>query len=135
MIAPNLPSSLVNLFKPENKSQFKIFKDPKSIWMQDYMINTSKPVTLYCNMLIFRDTINFFNLDGDLLKTRTNYNFNVDHSKPQAQQVFLSLEKKWNLILSRKDEKVLRTVLFQNYLNRLLSWLLGLPQYFFINWS
>ena len=35
------------------------------------------------NMLTFRDTIKSFKLDGDLLKIMTNYNFKVDHSRPQ----------------------------------------------------
>ena len=46
MIAPYLSSSLINLFKPENISQFKLLKDPNSIRMNDFLINTSIPVTL-----------------------------------------------------------------------------------------
>ena len=36
LIAPYLASSLANLFKPENKSQFKIIKDPNSTKMNDF---------------------------------------------------------------------------------------------------
>ena len=44
MIAPYLASSLVNLFKPENKSQFRLRKDVNSTKMNDFLIqgkNTS----------------------------------------------------------------------------------------------
>ena len=36
MIAPYLASSLGNLFKPENKSQFKLIKDHQSLRMNDF---------------------------------------------------------------------------------------------------
>ena len=50
MIAPDLASSLVNLFKPESKSQFKLIKDQISIRMKVCLINGVIPVTLYSNM-------------------------------------------------------------------------------------
>ena len=39
MIAPYLASSLVNLFKPENKSQFRLRKDLNSTKMNDFLIH------------------------------------------------------------------------------------------------
>ena len=36
MIAPFLTSSLVNLFKPENKGQFRLKKEPISTRMNDF---------------------------------------------------------------------------------------------------
>ena len=39
MIAPHLASSLVNVFKPENKSQFRLKKDLNSTKMKDFLIN------------------------------------------------------------------------------------------------
>ena len=80
MIAPNLASSLVNLFNSESKSQFRLIKDINSTKMNDFLIHTSVPVTLYSNRLTFRDTNKSFKLDGDLLKTMKNYRFNVVHS-------------------------------------------------------
>ena len=53
MIAPFLASSLVNLFKPESESQFRLIKDHNSVRMNEFLINTSVPVTLYSNMLNF----------------------------------------------------------------------------------
>ena len=37
-------------------------------------------------MLIFRDSNKHIKLDGDLLKTMTNYKFNVDHSDQQGRK-------------------------------------------------
>ena len=56
MIAPYLTSSLVNLLKLENKSQFRLIKDPNSTELNDILINTSVPVTLYSKMLSFGDS-------------------------------------------------------------------------------
>ena len=72
MIAPDSASSLVNLLKFENKSQVILIKDPNSITMVDFLINTTMPVTLYSNMLTFRDSIKSFTLDEDLLETMTS---------------------------------------------------------------
>ena len=44
MIAQFLASPLVNLFKPENKSQLNLIKDHISIRMIDFLINLSIPV-------------------------------------------------------------------------------------------
>ena len=40
-ISPSLASSLVDLCKQENKSQFKLLKDPNSIRMNNFSKNTS----------------------------------------------------------------------------------------------
>ena len=87
MIAPSLASSLINLFKPENTSQFKLIKDPYSIRMNDFLINGGIQVSLYRNMLTFRGSNRSFKLDGDLLETMTTYDFNVSHSNPQDQRL------------------------------------------------
>ena len=77
MIAPYLASSLVNLFKSENRSQFIIMKDLNSTKMNDFLINGGIPVTLFSNMLTFRHSNESFKLDGDLLETMTNYDFKL----------------------------------------------------------
>ena len=93
MIAPYLASSLVILFKPENKSPFKLIKDQNSFRMNDCLINGGLPVSLYSNMLTFKDSKNFFILDGDLLETMTNYDFNVNHANPQDQKLIYKFGK------------------------------------------
>ena len=47
MIAPYLASSLVNLFKLENPSHFKLTKDPNLKRMNDFLVNGGIPPTLY----------------------------------------------------------------------------------------
>ena len=80
IIAPYLASSLFNFFKPENKSQFKLIKVSNSIKMNDFLINTSVPVTLYSNMLTFRDSNKIIKLVGDL-------------SNPQDRRIFYEYGK------------------------------------------
>ena len=87
MLARYLVSSLVILLKPENKSQNKKLKDQNSIRMNDFLINTSMPDTLYSKMLNFRVSNNSFKLDGDLSRKMTNNNFNEDHSNPQDRKI------------------------------------------------
>ena len=60
LIAPYLSSSLINLFKPENKSQFRKIKELNSTKMNDILINGGIPVTLFSNMLTFRDSNKIF---------------------------------------------------------------------------
>ena len=87
MIAPYLASSLANLFKPQNKSQFKLTKDLSSTKMNNFLIQGNKPVTLCSNLLSFRDSNKSFKLDGDLLKTMTNYKFNAGHANLQDKKI------------------------------------------------
>ena len=96
MIAPNLASSLVNLFKPENKSQFRLRKDPNSTKMNDFLIHGNIPITLFSNMLTFRDSNKSFRLEGDLLKVVTNYKFNAEYSSPQDKKLIYEFAKELN---------------------------------------
>ena len=107
LIAPYLASSLVNLFKPENKSQFRFKKDFNSTRKNNFLIIGGIPVTLYSNMLTFRDSIKSFKLDGDILETITNCDFNVHHSNQQDRKTIFESEKKGNLEIKRKDAKVI----------------------------
>ena len=105
LIAPYLASSLVNVFKPENKSQFRLKKDLNSTEMNDFLINEGIPVTLVSNMLIFRDSNKSFKLDGDLLETMTNYEFNVDHSNQQDRKLIYEFAKEMNFNIRQKGKK------------------------------
>ena len=96
MIAPYLATSLVNLFKPENKSQFRLRKDLNSTKMSDFLIHGSIPVTLFSNMITFRDSNKTCRLEGDLLKTITDYKFNADHSSPQDKKLIYEFAKDMN---------------------------------------
>ena len=105
MIAPCLASSFVNLFETENKSQSRLIKDLNSTKLNDFLINTSVPVTLYSNMLTFRDTNRSFKLDGGLLETMTNYDFKVDHSNQHDRKVIYEFGKEMNFNNKQKERK------------------------------
>ena len=105
LIAPYLASSLVDLLKPENKSQFKLKKDLNSTKMNELLINAGIPVTLLSNMINFRDSKKTFKLDGDLLETITNYDFNVSHSNPKDQKLIYEFWKEMKFIIERKRQK------------------------------
>ena len=105
LIVPTLASSLVNLFKPENKSEFRLKKDLNSTKMNDFVINGEIPVTLVSNMLIFRDSNKSFKLDADLLESLTNYGFNVDHSNQQDRKKIYEFAKKLKFNIKQKGNK------------------------------
>ena len=108
MIAIYLASSLVNLFKPEHKSQFRIIKDLNSNKMNEFLINGGIPVTLFSNMLTFRDSIKSIKLDGDLSETTTNYDFNVSLSSPKDQKPIFEFGREFNCKIKKKEnEKVI----------------------------
>ena len=73
-----LLSPLSKITNPDHTSQFKLLKDPSSNRVKDLIKNKSTAVTLYNTWLTFRDIDKEFELKGDLLKTITNRNFNVD---------------------------------------------------------
>ena len=105
LISPYLASSLVNLLKPENKSQFRLKKDLDSSKMNDFSINEGIPVTLFSNMLLFRDSNKSFKLDGDLLESITNYDFIVDHSNQQDRKMIYEFAKEMNFNIKQKGNK------------------------------
>ena len=105
MIAAYLASSLVNLFAPENKSQFRLIKDLNSTKVNDFLIDGGITVTLISNMLTFRDSDKSFKLDGDFLETLTNYEFNVSFSNPKDQKLIYEFGKETNFNNKQKGLK------------------------------
>ena len=93
LIAPYLTTSLVEVFKKDNKSQFRLRKDPNSTKMNDFLIHGTIPVNIFSNMITFRDSNKTFRLEGDLLKVITNYKFNADHSSPQDKKLIYEFAK------------------------------------------
>ena len=96
MIAPYLTTSLVEVFKKDNKSQFRLRKDHNSTKMNDFLIHGTIPVTISSNMITFRDSNKSFRLEGDLLKLITNHKFNADHSSPQDKKLIYEFAKEMN---------------------------------------
>ena len=78
ILASYLMSPLSKITNPENTTQFKLVKHSSSNRVNDLLIHNTIPITLYNNLLTFRDTGKEFELNGDLLKMITNKNFNVD---------------------------------------------------------
>ena len=93
LIAPYLTTSLVEVFKKDKKSQFRLRKDPNSTKMNDFLIYGTIPVTIFSNMITFRDSNKTFRLEGDLLKVITNYKFNADHSSTQDKKLIYEFAK------------------------------------------
>ena len=78
ILATYLMSLLSKITNPENTSQFKLVKDSSSNRVNDLKIHNSIPITLYGNVLTFRDTNKQFELKGNLLEMITNSKYNVD---------------------------------------------------------
>ena len=78
ILATYLMYPLSRITNPDNASQFRLVKDSSSNRVNDLKINKTIPITLYGNMLTFRDTNKQFELKGDLLEMITNSKFNVD---------------------------------------------------------
>ena len=72
ILATYLMSLSSKITIPEKSGQFKLVKDSKSNRVNDLVIHNSKPITLYNNLLTFRDTNKVFELKGDLLKMINN---------------------------------------------------------------
>ena len=96
LIAPFLTSSLVEVFRKDNKSQFRLRKDPDSTKLNDFLIHGKIPVTIFSNMITFRDSDKTFKLEGDLLKVITNHKFNVDHSNQQDRKIIYKFANEMN---------------------------------------
>ena len=96
MIAPYLTTSLVEVFKKDNKSQFRLRKDNNSTKMNDFLIHGTIPVTIFSNMITFRDSNKSFRLEGDLLKLITNHKFNAGPSSAQDKKLIYEFAKEMN---------------------------------------
>ena len=80
ILASYLMSPISKITNPENANQFKLVKDHNSNRVNDLLMKNETPITLYGNMLTFRDTNKQFELTGDLLEMITNKDYNVDHA-------------------------------------------------------
>ena len=93
ILASYLMSPLSIITNPENKSQFKLIKDPNSNRVNDLLMKNKIPITLYSNMLTFRDTNKQFELTGDLLEMVTNKDYNVDHASLADKKLMFDFAK------------------------------------------
>ena len=93
ILASYLMSPLSKITNPENKSQFRLIKDPSSNRVNDLLMKNKIPITLYGNMLTFRDTNKQFELTGDLLEMVTNKDYNVDHASLADKKLMFDFAK------------------------------------------
>ena len=100
-------NQLIKLNQVIRKKSIQIKKDPNSTKMNDFLINGGLPVTLYSNMLFYKDSNISFDLDGDLIKTMTNYDFSVSHAIPQDQKLIYEFRKEMSFIIRQKGQKVI----------------------------
>ena len=108
ILATYLMSPLSKISNPENSSQFQIGKDYNSNRVNDLLMKNTIPITLYNNLLTFRDTGKEFELKGDLLKMITNNNYNVDHTSLADKKLMYDFAKEMQFDLKTVGKKSTR---------------------------
>ena len=103
-----LMSPLSKITNPENSTQFKLVKDPNSNRVNDLLLKNKIPITLYNNMITFRDTGKEFELKGDLLKMITNKNYNVHHASLSDKKLMYDFAKEMHFDLKAQGNKSTR---------------------------
>ena len=106
--ATYLMSPLSKITNPANATQFKLIKDSTSNRVNDLKINNSIPITLYNNLLTFRDTNKQFELKGDLLKMVTNKNYNVNNASLSDKKLMYDFAKEMHFDERRVGNKSTR---------------------------
>ena len=108
ILASYLMTPLSKITNPENASQLKFVKDSSSNRVNDLLIYNTIPITLYNNLLTFRDTGKDFELTGDLLKMITNKNYNVDLASLSDKKLMYDFAKEMNFDLKAQSNKSTR---------------------------
>ena len=128
-----IDSSLIEVIKSDNKGQFRLTKDPNSTKTNDFLINEKVPVTIFSNMLTFRDTKKVFKIEGDLYKVITDYKFNVDHSNKQNRQIIYEFGKEMKYKLKNKGRPSIRHNSMIRLLNQPPIMASGFPKTIFLS--
>ena len=105
ILASYLMSPLSKITNTENTIQFRLVKDFSSNRVNNLLIHNTIPITLHDNLLTFRDTGNEFELRGDLLKTITKKNYNVDLARLSDKKVMYDFAKEMNFDLKTPGNK------------------------------
>ena len=108
ILASYLMSPLSKITNPENSTQYKLVKDSSSNRVNDLLIHNTIPITLYNNLLTFRDTGKKFELKGDLLKMITNKNYNVDLASLADKKLMYDFEKEMHFDTKAQGNKSTR---------------------------
>ena len=96
---------LSKITNPQNTTQFNLVKDSHSNRVNDLKTNKTIPITLYNNMLAFRDTGKEFELRGELLKMITNENHNVNLAKLQVKKLMYDFAKEMQFDTKAQGKK------------------------------
>ena len=105
ILATYLMSPLSKLTNPVNSSQFELVKGSNSNRVNHLKINKRIRITLYNNLLTFRDTAKEFELKGDPLKLITNKNYNVNLASLQDKKLMYDFAKEMNFDLKAHGRK------------------------------
>ena len=108
ILASYLLSALSKITNPEKTSQLKLVKDPSSNGVNDLKIHNSIPITLYGNIITFRDTGKNFELTGDLLEMVTNSKNNVNLARLADKKLLNDFAKEMNFDLKAVGKKSTR---------------------------
>ena len=108
ILATYLMSPLSKITNPENKSQFRLEKDHNSNRVNDLLMKNKILITLYGNMLTFRDTNKQFELTGDLLEMITNKDYNVDHASLADKKLMYDFAKEMHFDMKAVGKKPTR---------------------------
>ena len=108
ILASYLMSTLSERTNPENTSQVKLVKDHNSNKVNDLKIKNTIPIALHNNLLTLRVTGKVFKLKGDLLKTITNRNDNVNHASLSDKKLMYEFAKELNFDVTGQGRKSTR---------------------------
>ena len=108
ILASYLISPLSKITNPENTSQFKLIKDHNSNRVNDLLMKNKIPITLYGNMLTFRDTNKHFELKGDHLEMITKKDYNVDHASLADKKLMYDFAKEMHFDMKAQGRKPTR---------------------------
>ena len=108
ILATYLMSPLSKITNPENKSQFRLEKDHNSNRVNDLLMKNKIPITLYGNMITFRDTNKQFELTGNLLELITNKDYNVDHASLADKKLMYDFAKEMHFDMKAAGKKPTR---------------------------
>ena len=108
ILATYLMSPLSKIINPENETQFKLIKDPNSNRVNDLLMKNKIPITLYGNMLTFRDTNKQFELKRDLLKMITNTKYNVNLASLADKKLMYDFAKEMRFDMKAPGRKSTR---------------------------
>ena len=108
ILASYLLSPLSEITNPENSTQFKLVKEPNSNRVNDLLLKNKKPITLYGNILTFRDTGKEFELTGDLLEMITKCKYIFDLASFQDRKLMYDFAKEMNFDLKAVGKKSIR---------------------------